>query len=287
MSLLLPDLEAFMAVIKFKSVQEASRNIGLTQTAVTQRIRSLEKKLGTTLFIRSRQGMSLTSEGTILEKYCDRFKGLEAELLHQVKGSNSGAQIRITISASSSLIKTRVIPSTSEIIQNYKNLAFSYNVVDDGTEFSYLKSGHSQFAIVPQNQVVNELDSKIIKPISYILVGQSAWKDRDLEDILLNEKLIDFYPKEDSTVEYLKKHNLINYLNTKGHFINNTDALISMLLKGLGYSVISETYVQKFIDDKTLCNLNKNKHYEQKLALVWYPRFEMPKYFKDIVSVIK
>ena len=287
MSLLLPDLEAFIYVVKNKSVHEASKKLNLTQTAVTQRIRNLEKKLGTSLFVRSRKGMSPTNEGLILAKYCEKFKGLEGELLHQVKGSTNSINVRVCITASSSIIKARVIPNIYGLMKKYSNINFSFNVVDNGAEITYLKSGHSQFAILPQDQVVNELDSKIIKPVQNILVANSLWKNRKLEDILINEKLIDFYQDEEATLNYFKKYNLFNYYKKNGHFINNTDALLSLLINGLGYSVLPKAYIEDKLENKLLVNLNDNKYYEQKLALVWHPRQEMPKYFKDIIKAIK
>ncbi|MBY0451706.1 MAG: LysR family transcriptional regulator, partial [Bdellovibrionaceae bacterium] len=60
MSLLSPPLEAFWAITRKGTVQDASKILGITQTGVTQRIRALEKQLKTTLFTRSRKGMKLT-----------------------------------------------------------------------------------------------------------------------------------------------------------------------------------------------------------------------------------
>ena len=65
--LLSAHLEAFMAVAKHNTVHAGARAIHISQTAMTQRIHALEQKLKTTLFIRSRHGMQLTSEG---EKLC-------------------------------------------------------------------------------------------------------------------------------------------------------------------------------------------------------------------------
>jgi predicted transcriptional regulator len=74
MILLDPQLHAFEAIVKTGTVHAAAKLLHLTQTAVTQRLRMLEQRMKTTLFIRSRRGMQLTTEGTpdsgrsILEK---------------------------------------------------------------------------------------------------------------------------------------------------------------------------------------------------------------------------
>jgi LysR family transcriptional regulator (chromosome initiation inhibitor) len=53
MSLLGPNLDAFMAVVAHKTVHAAAEGLCITQTAATQRIRNLEQRLKTTLFVRS------------------------------------------------------------------------------------------------------------------------------------------------------------------------------------------------------------------------------------------
>ena len=65
MILLDPQLHAFEAIVKTGTVHAAAKLLHLTQTAVTQRLRMLEQKMKTTLFIRSRRGMQLTTEEII------------------------------------------------------------------------------------------------------------------------------------------------------------------------------------------------------------------------------
>src|SRR5262245_16370890 len=62
-------LMAFEAVVEFGTTYGAAKALKLTQTAITQRIKSLESSLGLTLFVRSRKGMSLTDEGKTLLQY--------------------------------------------------------------------------------------------------------------------------------------------------------------------------------------------------------------------------
>ena len=65
MRLLNHNLQAFMAIVQQSTVHGAANKLGLTQTAVTQRIRSIERDLETTLFIRSRKGMKHSLQFTL------------------------------------------------------------------------------------------------------------------------------------------------------------------------------------------------------------------------------
>lgn len=95
MSLLSPQLEAFQAVAENKTVHGAAKTLGLTQTGVTQRIRTLEGSLGTTLFVRSRRGMLMTNEGEALLRYCLASRDLEGPVLAQIQHAGKKSTIDI------------------------------------------------------------------------------------------------------------------------------------------------------------------------------------------------
>lgn len=62
----LPLYTAFLAVVRAGSILEASRQLYISQPAVSKAVHKLETNLGTTLFIRSSRGIQLTESGYIL-----------------------------------------------------------------------------------------------------------------------------------------------------------------------------------------------------------------------------
>ena len=160
MSLLHPNLIAFMAIVERKTVQDAAKKIGLTQTGVTQRIRALEKELQTTLFIRSRNGMKLTTEGESLQRYCQSATELEGQLVFE----STQQEIKITISGPSSLMRSRIIPGVSKLLKDYPFLSLQFDLMDQQSAIHKLKNGHSHIVLVSNSAVALEMDSKIIKP---------------------------------------------------------------------------------------------------------------------------
>ena len=119
MSLLSPNLLAFMAIVKHKTVHSAASAIHLTQTAVTQRIRSLEKNLKITLFVRTRRGMLLTQEGEALLRYCIAAKALEGEALAHIQKTGLDTEVELTISAPTSIMRARIVPACLPIMKKF------------------------------------------------------------------------------------------------------------------------------------------------------------------------
>ena len=56
-------LQAFRAVARRGSVRSAARELGVTQPGLSRTLRELEQTLGTQLFLRSSEGVTLTEAG--------------------------------------------------------------------------------------------------------------------------------------------------------------------------------------------------------------------------------
>ena len=276
-----------MAVIRHSTVHGAAREIGLTQTGVTQRIRALERQLGTTLFTRSRKGMHPTPEGEALHRYCQSAKDLEGQLLSFLFDKSDEATVRVNICGPSSIMRSRIIPGAVKILDSHKNVTFTFNLNDDASALKQLKSGESQLAVLSRSEVVNELDSKLLAPSSYILVGPAAWEGRAIEDIVSTERIIDFNATDKATFQFLKKFDLFEKSIKERHLANNIDALASLIAKGHGYSVLTRKFAEPLFRAKQVIDLMKGNELELEFALAWYPRHEMPSYFAKLIKSIK
>jgi LysR family transcriptional regulator (chromosome initiation inhibitor) len=286
MSLLSDPLQAFTAIAKHKTVHGAANAIHLTQTAVTQRIRVLERKLRTTLFIRTRRGMMLTAEGEALLRYCQSILSIEGETLAKIKTAGIEAEITITITGPTSIMRSRVIPQCSRVMNKFKNLLMHFDINDREMGVKALRSGESQFAIIQPTDIAPEMASKILRPERYVLVCTSAWKKRKLKEIIKSEHIIDYDPTDKMTFDYLKHYNLFDCARHSRHFANRTDALAALIVSGQGYGLLTSEFSKNYLEQNQLIVLNSGKVYESSTALAWYARHESPKYFLALINAI-
>lgn len=286
MSLLSPSLEAFLAVVETTTVQGASRSLGLTQTGVTQRIRTLEKQLGVTLFLRSRKGMRLTTEGESLRRYCESARELEGRTMADLRGKETVTTVELKISGPSSLMRARVIPRCLPVLKKHPRVRLHFDIADGDGVLDKIKRGQAQLGIIAPEQVTLEMDSRVLKPERYVLAGAAAWKKRDLDEILREEPIVDFSESDQMTFEFLEKYRWLTKSRKERHFANNTDALTSIVKSGLAYSVVSEEFAAGAFKRGEIVDLAPGKFTELKTALAWYPRPEMPAYFKDLITAL-
>lgn len=286
LALLNPLLEAFMAVAKYQTVNAAARNIHLTQTAVTQRIISLEQKLQTTLFIRTKHGMKITQEGEKLLRYCQTVTDLSMQTFDELAGAGITSMQRVTISGPSSIMSSRIVPTCMKLSKKFPQLYLTFDINDTDDVIIGLRQGYSHFAVIKPQQVNQEMHSKELLPEKYLLVCSKKWATRSLSDILENERIIDFNEGDVMTFNYLQHYGLLDAANPNRLFVNRTDALQNMIVSGYGYGVLTEEFSQDLLKSGKLITLNQGHIYKNILHLAWYRRHESAKYLQDIIQSI-
>lgn len=279
-------LDSFEAIARLGTAHAAAKELGVTQTAITQRIKALEEGMGVTLFLRSRKGMALTDEGSALLQYQKNIIDAEGSLLAKITGEHR-QEVSLTIAGPTSAISTRVADNCLPIYSKYPFLRLNLLSEDHKDLIGMIKRGEADLAIVSPNQVPNEVQSKLLKPDRYLLVCTPEWKGRELKEILKNERVIDFYESDETSNNYFKKFELDSFINSSRLYINQNEALIKYLINGIGFGTLTESVAKPYLDNGALIKLNRGQVMEDPLALIWYTRSKQLQYFEEIIRSIK
>lgn len=125
------NLAAFAAVARERSFTRAAAQLGISQSALSQTISALEKRLGLRLLTRSTRSLSLTDAGErLVRTLAPRFEEIEAELLalRELRDKPAG-MIRITCSERPAI--TVLAPALARLLPDYPDIHVEV-VVDYG-----------------------------------------------------------------------------------------------------------------------------------------------------------
>src|SRR5947209_555463 len=92
-------LASFLKLAEAGSITPAAETLSLTQPAVTQHVRALERKLGVALFDRTGRGVRLTAAGAALRDYARRSLGLLDECRQVIADLEAGKVGRLVLGA--------------------------------------------------------------------------------------------------------------------------------------------------------------------------------------------
>jgi len=115
-------LEAFAEVVKTGSFSKAAKNLFITQSALSQRVKNLETELETGLIIRDPSGLKVTTSGEELLRYCRVTDSLETEVLSRIQSDQRVVGGNLRIAGLSSVIRSVAMPSIDQLIRKYSEV---------------------------------------------------------------------------------------------------------------------------------------------------------------------
>ena len=139
------NLVAFAHVVRVGSVSAAARGLGLTQSAVSQRIRKLEETFGAKLYVRDRDGFSLTPTGQDVFMIADKQADLLKLFDEKLSGYAQGDEGQLTIIGNAPLPSLRLI---SAFLGERPNVKIDFSVVDWTTSVELLQARKVDVAVL-------------------------------------------------------------------------------------------------------------------------------------------
>lgn len=136
---------AFAHVVRVGSVSAAARGLGLTQSAVSQRIKKLEEAFGAKLLVRDREGFSLTPTGQDVFLIADKQADLQKLFDEKLSGYVNGEDGQLAIIGNAPLPALRLISAFLGIRPNVK---IDFTVVDWTTSVELLQSRKIDVAVL-------------------------------------------------------------------------------------------------------------------------------------------
>ena len=138
--------KVFYYVATTLSFSEASKLLFISQSAVSQSIKVLEKKLGITLFIRSTKRVQLTPEGETLLRHVEPAINLiargEAQIMEA--GTLGGGQLRI--GASDTICRYFLVPYLNRFHRSFPNVHIKVTNQTSTQCVDLLESGQVDFS---------------------------------------------------------------------------------------------------------------------------------------------
>ncbi len=117
------DLASFAAVVRSGSFTKAAAQLGVSQSALSQTVRALERRLDLKLLNRTTRSVSTTEAGErLFQTVAPRFEDIESELaqLGEMRGKPAGV-IRIT--ATEHAVKSLVWPRLQPWLSRYPDIS--------------------------------------------------------------------------------------------------------------------------------------------------------------------
>lgn len=144
-----PRLHTFLLLVQCKSTTRCAALLHVTQPAVTQHIRGLEKAYGVKLFVKEGRQLALTEDGSRLARLCKRLCTMDEQIMREMHQSAARPVLRFGATLS---IADGLMPQLLPLLMD-RFPQVQFHMVQQNTHalLEQLEEGELDFALIEGN----------------------------------------------------------------------------------------------------------------------------------------
>jgi len=252
-------LAALAAVIRTGSFERAAQQLNVTPSAISQRIKLLEERLGTVLVVRG-QPCTATEVGQRLCQHVEQVALLESSLQESLPGLQAESQpvtLRIAVNADS--LATWFIPVMA------KSEGYLFDLVLDDQDHSaqWLRRGEVMAAVTGHSTPVQGCDCHPLGALRYIATASPEYCARWFADgfnelAAARAPCLIFNQKDRLQTEWLRQV-LGADVHPPLHWLPSSQAFVDAALAGIGWGMNPVPLVIDHLPDGRLVALKPDQ----------------------------
>ncbi len=163
-------IDTFLDLCETKSFHQTAERLGVTQSTVSARVKTLEASVGARLFKRSRSGTALTTEGLRFEPHARGLKHNWLTALNATKDVSLGG-VTIRIGLQHDLVSPDIRALIGELRQTFPNTAFFLESDYSAQMCTDLVSGAQDVAVLFSPKLLPDLHFEPLGEVRYVMVS--------------------------------------------------------------------------------------------------------------------
>lgn len=274
-------LAAVAAVVQEGSFERAARALNVTPSAVSQRVKLLEERLGRVLINRG-QPCTATEVGKLLCRHIERVSMLEQDLrnalpqLVQNPAEDGRVTLRIAVNADS--LATWFIGAMAAFTRE-ENALLDIALDDQEHTIEWLRGGDVLAAVTAHAQPVQGCNSIPLGKLRYIAVASPEFVKRYFSGgvdaaSLAKAPTLTFNRKDRLQAQWIRRI-FRRDVQTPAHWLPSTQAFIDAALAGIGWGMNPASLVEAHLHAGRLVELVPGK--DLTVPLYWqHSRLRVP-----------
>jgi LysR family transcriptional regulator, chromosome initiation inhibitor len=260
-----PDaLECLAAIVEEGGFERAASRLSITQSAVSQRLRSLEVQVGTVLIVRSRP-LKATTAGRLLLKHALQMRLMRADLERDLKEMAPGAAggglrelARTPIAVNADSIATWALPALGALAREGLGL----EIITDDQDFTieWMREGKVLGCVTTLHQALRGCKLVPLGTMRYVAVAEPGYAAEHCPEGLSPRNFwqlpfVAFNRKDDLPTEFTCGALRLKHVAIRQLYVPSTQGQLHAVLAGWGVSVLPELLVRDHLNSGRLVNL--------------------------------
>lgn len=283
----------FYYVGKMGSITHAAEALHLSQPAVSQGIKNLEKALGSPVFVRIGKGVRLTMEGEILFRYISTAYEeilMGERKFRQMQNLETG---EIRIGASDMTLRYFILPYLEIFHERFPNVKISVSNAPTPETLKNMQAGIIDFGVISAPfQIQESYQIQTVRKIRDVFVVGEKYKEYARKQMEYQDLVKIPYvclEGQTSTQKYVTSFLRERDVNLQPELeLANSDMLVSFVQKGFGVANIVEDFVMEGERKNLLYRLQfQEKIPEREICVVYDKKYPLSASAKKMLEIME
>ncbi|MDP2575634.1 ArgP/LysG family DNA-binding transcriptional regulator [Vibrio sp. vnigr-6D03] len=251
-------IEALDSVLNQRGFERAAEQLCISQSAVSQRIKQLEKWLAQPVLVRE-QPPRATQAGKKLLGLYRRVCLLEEELLPELSTENSERPLSVALATNADSLATWLLPSLSPLLKQ-KRIELNLVVDDEGRTIDKLRSGEVVGAISLDSQPMSGCDADYLGRVDYLCVAspdfcQMYFPEGVNREALKRAPAVAFDQHDDMHERFVHQHFNLPIGSVLKHTVRSSEAFVKLAISGVAYCLIPRQQIESELKQGVLIDI--------------------------------
>lgn len=282
-------IEVLAAVVRTGSFESAARELNVTQSAVSQRVRALEDRLGTILVVRGRPCVA-TEEGRLLCQHYDQVLLMQHELRVRLEADSASylAPRRVRIGVNNDSLATW-FPEVVRLAQAQLNLRIEILSDDQDYTEQSLRTGDAIAAVTTNELPMPGCRRLSLGAMDYMAVATPGFVRREIgpEPTLARvagaPSLV--FDRKDTLPEQWMLASFGEAVALSCHMVPSFEGLMACCLNGVGWCLMPSISVGVLVRSGKLVELVPGKRIA--LSLHWQARSQQNQVMIRLTEIVR
>ena len=252
-------LFALVAVVREGSFERAARALHVTPSAVSQRIRLLEERVGCALVVRG-QPCTATETGQRLCRHADHVQLLEHELQQALPAlaAQGPSRVALPVAVNADSLATWFAPALADFAARTPVL-MSVAVDDEGHTAEWLRNGSVLAAVTASEHPPAGCNSRPLGAMRYVAAASPSFVAHhfsagvDADSLAVAPSLV-FNPKDELQTRWVLRRCQRPVALPK-HTLPSTTAFVTASLAGMGWGLHPQSLIATHLAEGALVEL--------------------------------
>jgi len=249
-------LDALAALADAASFERAAQRLAITQSAVSQRLRTLELQVGQPLVVRSRP-LRLTEPGKLLLRFARQMQAMRADLAQEL-GDAPASDQRLPIAVNADSLATWVLPALDALV--HEGLSLELVVDDQDFTHDWLRQGEVLGCVTSVSDALRGCRVVPLGAMHYTAVASPGFIDETLPQGLTRSNFAQvpfliFNRKDDMQQQWVSKAFGVRQPRLSERYVPSSEAYVRAAAMGWGIGVVPELQARPLLDSGALVAL--------------------------------